>query len=146
MYVNSSAEVQPSFVETTSSTYSLDPYGLVQPLQVREVLKTSRDHSEQYGGGIYIEVVIVTVESVQLHQSGWALLVIRTKIYLWRYNGKVIAAISYSGRGPFIHEVYIGSYFRSPKWQNFAWIATCGLVLPNLILLITYIKLIKLFL
>ena len=30
-----------------------------------------------------------TVETVQLHQSGWALLVSKTKIYLWRYIGKV---------------------------------------------------------
>ena len=33
--------------------------------------------------------MVVTVETVQLHQSGWALLVIKAKIYLWRYNGKV---------------------------------------------------------
>lgn len=46
IYTDSSAEVQASFVDTTSSRYSLEPYGLVQPLQVREVLKTSRDHSE----------------------------------------------------------------------------------------------------
>lgn len=42
----SSAELQPSFVETVSSRYNLEHYGLVQPLQVREVLKTSRDHGE----------------------------------------------------------------------------------------------------
>ena len=44
--VYSSAELQPSFVETTSSRYNLEPYGLVQPLQVREVLKTSREHGK----------------------------------------------------------------------------------------------------
>ena len=49
MYADSSAEVQASFVDVTSSRYSLEPYGLVQPLQVREVLKTSRDHSEYNG-------------------------------------------------------------------------------------------------
>ena len=36
-----------SFVDATSnSRYSLEPYGLVQPLQVREALKASRDHGE----------------------------------------------------------------------------------------------------
>ena len=89
MYADNSAEIQASFVETISSRYSLEPYGLVQPLQVREVLKTSRDHSE-YNSVLDVVVTMVTVESVQLHQSGWALLVIKTKIYLWRYNGKVM--------------------------------------------------------
>ena len=42
----SSMELQPSFVETSTSRYSLESYGLVHPLQVREVLKTSRDYSE----------------------------------------------------------------------------------------------------
>ena len=47
--VYSSAELQSSFVEMSSSRYSLEPYGLVQPLQVREILKTSRDHGEYNG-------------------------------------------------------------------------------------------------
>ena len=35
-----------SFAETKSSKYALEPFGLVQPLQVREVLKASREYGK----------------------------------------------------------------------------------------------------
>ncbi|XP_065919919.1 nuclear pore complex protein Nup133-like isoform X2 [Dysidea avara] len=65
-----SSEIRRSGIEGKSG-YSLEPYGLVQPLQVREVLKTSRDYA-----------------TACLHHSGWALLVVRQKLYMWRYIGK----------------------------------------------------------
>ena len=47
MFAYSSMELQPSLAETsTSSRYNLEPYGLAHPVQVRDVLKASRDHSE----------------------------------------------------------------------------------------------------
>lgn len=53
MFAYNSAELQPSFVETSaSSRYNLEPCGLVHPLQVREVLKASRDHSEYIECGL----------------------------------------------------------------------------------------------
>ena len=80
-------------MDTTGSRFNLEPYGLTQPFQVREILQASRDSGE-------VHFVIVRelkngfpVPTVQLHQSGWALLAINAKIYLWRYIGKVLRII-----------------------------------------------------